>query len=71
LKEERKAAVEGILEAGHIPAGMELFTAGDQSQWKLIQDWIKGSDVYMLLAGARYGSIKPKSKKSYTHHEYD
>ena len=28
MKDERKAAVEAILEAGDIPAGMELFTAG-------------------------------------------
>jgi hypothetical protein len=28
LKEERQAAVEAILSAGHIPAGMELFAAG-------------------------------------------
>ena len=30
LKEERQAAVEAILTAGQIPAGMELFTAGDE-----------------------------------------
>jgi hypothetical protein len=29
LKEERQVAVESILTAGHIPAGMELFAAGD------------------------------------------
>ena len=28
LIEERQAAVEAILDAGHIPAGMELFKAG-------------------------------------------
>ena len=32
LKEERQAAVEAILGAGHIPAGMELFKAGNNSQ---------------------------------------
>lgn len=32
LKSERQAAVEAILKAGHIPAGMELFTAGDECQ---------------------------------------
>ena len=32
LKEERQAAVEAILKAGHIPAGMELFAAGNDSQ---------------------------------------
>ena len=29
LIEERQAAVEAILDAGHIPAGMELFKAGN------------------------------------------
>lgn len=36
LIEERQKAVEGILRAGHIPAGMELFTAASKSQWKVI-----------------------------------
>lgn len=71
LKEERQAAVEAILSAGHIPAGMELFTAGDQSQWEVIKEWIRESDVYMLILGGRYGSIEPESGKSYTHLEYE
>jgi Domain of unknown function (DUF4062) len=32
LLAERQAVVEAILMAGHIPAGMELFAAGDRSQ---------------------------------------
>ncbi|WP_207787650.1 DUF4062 domain-containing protein [Candidatus Thiosymbion oneisti] len=48
LKEERQAAVEAILTAGHIPAGMELFTAGDQSQMDVIRDWIDESDIFLL-----------------------
>jgi Domain of unknown function (DUF4062) len=71
MKDERKAAVEAILEAGDIPAGMELFTAGDITQWKLIQRWIKESDVYLLLVGGRYGTILPRSKKSYTEMEFE
>lgn len=71
LKDERQAAVAGILLAGHIPAGMELFTAGDDAQWEVIKRWIKESDVYMLILGARYGSIEPKSGRSYTELEYD
>ena len=31
LIQDRQAAVEAILTAGHIPAGMELFTAGDDA----------------------------------------
>lgn len=71
LIEERQAAVEAILDAGHIPAGMELFKAGNESQLKTIYRWIDESDVYMLILGGRYGSIEPKSGKSYTQLEYE
>jgi len=37
LKNERQAAVEAILKAGHIPAGMELFAAGNESQFETIR----------------------------------
>ncbi|MCI9077354.1 MAG: DUF4062 domain-containing protein [Lachnospiraceae bacterium] len=69
LIEERQAAVEAILEAGHIPAGMELFKAG-KSQMKTIKKWIDESDVYMLILGGRYGSIETESGLSYTELEY-
>src|SRR5215211_977736 len=71
LKEERQAAVEAVLTAGHIPAGMELFAAGDESQMNVIKRWIDESDVYLLILGGRYGSIEPSSQKSYIHLEYD
>ncbi|WP_207145818.1 DUF4062 domain-containing protein [Brevibacillus brevis] len=71
LKEERQAAVEAILNAGHIPAGMELFNADSASQLEVIKHWIDESDVYMLILGGRYGSIEQESGKSYTHIEYD
>jgi hypothetical protein len=71
LKEERQAAVSAILTAEHIPAGMELFTAGDESQMDVIKQWIDESDVYLLILGGRYGTIEPKSGKSYTQLEYE
>ncbi|HEV7889727.1 MAG TPA: DUF4062 domain-containing protein [Pyrinomonadaceae bacterium] len=71
LREERQAAVEAILTAGHIPAGMELFTAGDETQMNVIKRWIDESDVYLLILGGRYGSLEPKSQKSYIHLEYE
>lgn len=71
LIEERQAAVEAILKAGHIPAGMELFTASNKSQWDIITRWIDESDIYMLILGGRYGSIENESQKSYTHLEYE
>ncbi|QOX62601.1 DUF4062 domain-containing protein [Anoxybacterium hadale] len=69
--EERQAAVEEILAKGHIPAGMELFTAGDESQLNVIKKWIDESDVYLLILGGRYGSIEPSTNKSYIQLEYE
>ncbi len=71
LKDERQAAVEAILSSGHIPAGMELFSAGDESQMAVIERWIDESDIYLLILGGRYGSIESKTGKSYTHLEYE
>lgn len=71
LIDERQAAVEAILSHGHIPAGMELFTSGDESQMEVIKQWIEDSDVYLLILGGRYGSIEPNSGKSYTQLEYE
>jgi Domain of unknown function (DUF4062) len=68
---QNATAVEAILRAGHIPAGMELFAAGDESQLETIRRWIDDSDVFMLILGGRYGSIEPKSQKSYTELEYE
>lgn len=70
LVSERQAAVKAILDAGHIPAGMELFKAGN-SQLETIYRWIDDSDVYLLILGGRYGSIDKASKLSYTHLEYE
>lgn len=71
LRDERQAAVSAILKAGHIPAGMELFTSGDESQMETIKRWIDESDVFMLILGGRYGSIEPTTSLSYTELEYD
>ncbi len=71
LIEERQAAVSSILKNGDIPAGMELFTASDKSQWDIIKRWIDESDVYILILGGRYGSIEPESGLSYTELEYN
>jgi len=71
LLDERQAAVQAVLDAGHIPAGMELFKAGNRTQLETIYRWIDDSDVFMLILGDRYGSIEEESGKSYTHLEYE
>jgi hypothetical protein len=71
LQEERQAAVAAILNADHIPAGMELFSAGDRTQMEVIKRWIDESDVFLLILGGRYGTVETSSQKSYTHLEYE
>jgi hypothetical protein len=71
LLDERQAAVAAVLKSGHIPAGMELFSAGDKSQLQTIQSWIEQSDVYMLILGGRYGTIEADSGLSYTELEFN
>lgn len=70
LIDERQAIVMAILDAGHIPAGMELFK-GNNSVKNTIFKWIDNSDIYILLLGGRYGSIDAKTGKSYTQIEYE
>ena len=71
LKEERKAIIEGLLNAKYIPAGMEMFAASNDEQFKYIKKIIDTCDYYILIVGARYGSINPSTGKSFTEQEYD
>ena len=44
LIEERKEVMQALLELGCIPAGMELFQAGNEDQWTLIKRVIDDCD---------------------------
>jgi len=70
LIEERQAVLKGVLELNHMPAGMELFPAADDSSWELIKDVIDSSDYYVLIVGGRYGSLDDEGI-GYTEKEYD
>lgn len=69
LKDERDLVIKAILEMGHIPVGMEMFSAGDEQQWKLIQTQIDDCDYYVVISAFRYGSLD--GDISYTEKEYD
>jgi hypothetical protein len=71
LIEQRLAAMEAILKAGHIPAAMEQFSPGDETAWDRIRTWIDGSDAFILILGGRYGSLEPQYGKSYVQLEYE
>lgn len=69
LKTERQQAIKAILEMGHIPVGMEMFSAGDETQWQLIKRQISDCDYYIVIAAHRYGSMD--GDISYTEKEYN
>ena len=70
LQNEREKVVQGILDAEHIPAGMELF-GGAGTVIDTIKKWIDASDIFMLLLGGKYGSIYEEEGISYTEWEYN
>ncbi|PSW08295.1 hypothetical protein C9J01_24300 [Photobacterium rosenbergii] len=70
LKVERDQVIKAILEMGHIPVGMEMFSAADEEQWKIIQRQIDESDYYVIIAAHKYGSVTADGI-SYTEKEYD
>lgn len=70
LKEERRYALQALLETKCIPTGMELFPAASEEQWELIKRVIDDCDYYLVVIAGRYGSLSPEGK-SYTEKEYD
>lgn len=71
LIEERRVIIENLLNAKYIPAGMELFSASNDQQFEYIKKIIDTCDYYVLIIGARYGSINPSTGISFTEQEYD
>ena len=71
LVAERQEVIQTLLEADCIPAGMELFPASDDDRWTLIRRVIDDCDYYVVVVGARYGSIDPDRGLSYTEMEFD
>lgn len=69
LKDVRSEVVRAVLEMGHIPVGMEMFSAADEQQWDIIARTIDQSDYYVVIIGHRYGSMT-QDGMSYTEKEY-
>ena len=70
LKDERDQITKAALEMGHIPVGMEMFSAGDDDQWQTIKRTIDACDYYAVIVAHRYGSLDDDGT-GYTEKEYD
>ena len=71
LIEERQRVIEALLGKNCFPVGMEYFPAANDDQFTVIKKLIDRCDYYILIIGGRYGSIEPKSRKSYTQLEFE
>ena len=71
LKEEREKVIRAVLELNHFPVGMEQFPAVGIPPIELIKQVLKDCDYYILIIGARYGSINEQSGFSFTEEEYN
>ena len=69
LQKEREQVLKATLEMGHIPVGMEMFSAADEEQWKIITRQIDECDYYVVIVAQRYGSFVDGI--SYTEKEYN
>ena len=69
LPDERRDALESVLDLAHIPSGMELFQAADEEQFSYIKKIIEQCDYYVLIIGGRYGSVDSEGN-SFTEKEY-
>lgn len=71
LIEERQKVIEALISKNCFPVGMEYFPAANEEQFAVIKRLIDRCDYYILILGGRYGSIEPKTGKSYTQLEYE
>ena len=71
LQEERQEVIYTLMKMDCFPAGMELFPTADEEQWAFIKKIIDESDYYIVVVGARYGSMASGESISYTEKEFD
>ena len=70
LNRVRDKAINAILNAGHIPSGMELWAAGHIPTLDAISNHLEQCDMHLLFLGSRYGNLV-RDDKSFTRWEYD
>lgn len=71
MREERRKVIDTILRMGHMPVGMEMFSADVEEKWEQIKRTIDEADYYVLLIKRRYGSVSGETDLSFTRQEYE
>lgn len=71
LGKASKKLIDAVLEAKHIPSGMELFSAGIDPLLDDIARHLNQCDVHILVLGARYGEYIAGEEIGFTEWEYN
>jgi hypothetical protein len=71
LQGERREIWQRLIDLNFIVAGMESFPASSQTPFEYIKPLIETSDYFLLILGARYGSMPEGASISYTEMEFD
>ena len=60
MEDYRRAVMEGVVRAGHVPILLENFSFSVLEDIPVIVNALKNCQVYILILGHRYGSIVPE-----------
>ena len=71
LAAERKAAVDAVFTAGHIPITLERFSLDSENDLRVIKNALRECQIFILIMSSRYGTLAPRTEMSFTELEYN